>query len=1021
MSSDQERGRASHRAFSRLRSLSPPQRAKSRSRSRERIRPRDSSPFSNDSRFSTNYNIGKVVGIGGMPGNIDGGNSSKRHTNVPIMEDDELDIQMSPMLPVFSANTISQRNVTTSDLDEILLPARSVTPVSTNQAKRLINEVEEDFQKQFAKDTELKRPGLKKNKEKQKSSDSADSEMRNVLGEVPPGDRMIANERSNPRTNRILSNYHINTEDRSSTDYSTDSGYEEEDEIEPDERQPYSKKSSSIHERAYQMDHGSTSMLDSGMFENPFPTINDYPQQYGQHAAGDEAILIDKALKNIDDKQDQSQPSSVLQWLHSKMPYRTGSIGQAVRAATDPDLGTEEHILKDLGKKKRNEDLESGVRSNILKISNKLLHGKPIGEVLDENGTGFDDVLGSFRRVKEDGKMKPLAREGITSNLMKLYHVPFSSASSSDELTVEEDSDDGYEKDNEEQSNRRGRKSRGDRSGRRRSLSRGRIHRNQSHSRSQSRSRSRGSGMVRSTSRTREISKAIKSNIPTRLKPFQASSSLFGSRDSSREPLTSRARDGDDNNLEIKLPEFTLAKEDKKLKKIKKKAKKQRAARITVHIVDLLHRQEFLLTLCKAFMLFGAPNHRLEEYMALTAKVLEVEATFIYLPGMMLVNFSDPVSKTSDLKLVRVGQGLNLEKLDLAHDIYENVVHDRVGVDDAMQLLEELFESKDAFNVYWIIIFYGLSSMFILVFFNGAWLDMIPSFILGSLLGFLQCVIAPKNALYSSVFEVGSAIIISFVARAVGSIAGGKYFCFSAVVLSGLCMILPGYMILRGALEIQSKSVTSGVVGMMYAIIYSLFLGFGLTLGSAIYGWIDKNAYSQTTCSNMGRIGNIWKILFVPLFNIFQGVASQARFHQLSIMVVIACAGYVVTYFTSTHLSLAQLSSALGSFTVGVLSIIYDKWLRGYHKLGHCSTKFTCMICGIFDLVPGGMAARNVLAEGLGQLNQTVSASAPATPTGLSGLSFGVSMMEIAIGITVGLFAASVVSGGYRGEASIGL
>jgi hypothetical protein len=36
----------------------------------------------------------------------------------------------------------------------------------------------------------------------------------------------------------------------------------------------------------------------------------------------------------------------------------------------------------------------------------------------------------------------------------------------------------------------------------------------------------------------------------------------------------------------------------------------------------------------------------------------------------------------------------------------------------------------------------------------------------------------------------------------------------------------------------------------VYAIIYSLFLGYGITIGTAIYGLIDPNATSNTQCTN---------------------------------------------------------------------------------------------------------------------------------------------------------------------------
>jgi uncharacterized membrane protein YjjP (DUF1212 family) len=134
--------------------------------------------------------------------------------------------------------------------------------------------------------------------------------------------------------------------------------------------------------------------------------------------------------------------------------------------------------------------------------------------------------------------------------------------------------------------------------------------------------------------------------------------------------------------------------------------------------------------------------------------------------------------------------------------------------------------------------------------FEARLIDLPIAFFLGSLVGLLQLVVAPRSPLYNNVFEISAAVLTSFLARAFGSIRGGEIFCFSALAQSSIALILPGYMVLCGSLELQSRSMVAGSVRMVYAIIYSLFLGYGITIGTAIYGLFDSNATSATTCSN---------------------------------------------------------------------------------------------------------------------------------------------------------------------------
>lgn len=49
-----------------------------------------------------------------------------------------------------------------------------------------------------------------------------------------------------------------------------------------------------------------------------------------------------------------------------------------------------------------------------------------------------------------------------------------------------------------------------------------------------------------------------------------------------------------------------------------------------------------------------------------------------------------------------------------------------------------------------------------------------------------------RNRLFSNVFEIVASIVISFLARAFGSIRGGSLFCFSALAQAGIALILPG-------------------------------------------------------------------------------------------------------------------------------------------------------------------------------------------------------------------------------------
>ncbi|GMM38480.1 pheromone-regulated protein [Saccharomycopsis crataegensis] len=433
-------------------------------------------------------------------------------------------------------------------------------------------------------------------------------------------------------------------------------------------------------------------------------------------------------------------------------------------------------------------------------------------------------------------------------------------------------------------------------------------------------------------------------------------------------------------------------------------------AKITVHLASLFQKRNFIIKMCTALMTFGAPTYRLEEYMVMTSRVLEIDSYFIYFPGCMIMAFNDPTTKTTEMQLVRTKEGVNLSKLHDTHQIYKAVIHDLLGVEEATKKLDALCEYPDLYPGWVRVLVYGLGSAMVCPFaFNGNWVDMPICFLIGCCVAVLQVYVAPRSSSYTNVFEVAASIVVSFLGRALGSINGGKLFCFSALVQGSLALILPGFIILTGSLELQSRSIVNGSVRMFYAIIYSLFLSFGITIGAALYGWIDKEATSNQTCVYKPSLSPYYRFLFVPVFSISLALLNQASWKQLPVMVGIACAGYVVSYFCSLHFSSSsEFTSAIAAMVIGVLGNLYSRIYRGL--------AISAMLPAIFVQVPSGIASQSSLLAGISSANEIVSSlngtSTSATTTSDSSdnsLSFGFSMIQVAIGISVGLFAASIL------------
>ena len=504
-------------------------------------------------------------------------------------------------------------------------------------------------------------------------------------------------------------------------------------------------------------------------------------------------------------------------------------------------------------------------------------------------------------------------------------------------------------------------------------------------------------------------------------------------------------------------------------KRQNRQARLEDEIRVTVHIAEIISRQRYIMQLCKALMKFGAPTHRLEEYMQMTARVLEVESQYLYFPGCMIMAFDDPATRTTEVKLVRVSQGVDLARLSDTHSVYKNVAHDVIGVEEAIQELDLIMKRNPRYNKWVLVMVYGLASAFVGPFaFSARPIDMPIIFLNGLILGMMRFVIAPNSALYSNIFEVAAAILTSFLSRAFGSIPRRPprsrqhhqrqieqhhqqqqqhqprqqqqspqpppqyIFCFSAIAQSSIALILPGFLVLSGSLELQSHQIVAGSIRMVYAIIYSLFLGYGITVGTTIYGLMDGRASSDISCpmTDEGAFSNpyVARFPFVALMILSLNVANQGKWKQCPPMLLIGLAGYVVNYFVTRRLgSNSQVANTVGAFTIGVLGNLYS---RLWH--GHAAT---AILPGIFVLVPSGLAASGSIISGIANANEIRSnvsstnrgggslAGAGGSSGGSGGggggsgglppngsvYSLGFGMIQVAIGITVGLFIAALL------------
>ncbi|KAI1317284.1 hypothetical protein EDD11_008772 [Mortierella claussenii] len=406
--------------------------------------------------------------------------------------------------------------------------------------------------------------------------------------------------------------------------------------------------------------------------------------------------------------------------------------------------------------------------------------------------------------------------------------------------------------------------------------------------------------------------------------------------------------------------------------------------RITFAVADILQRQDYVLRLARAMIRYGAPSHRLEDAIDHTARTLELNLQCVYMPNVMIVAFTDYETHTSETHLLKASAGLDMYKFAQVHQVLKMVTHSSMPVEEAIMKLDAINTEKDLWPRWVNILSYALASFCTApMFFKGNWVDAGVSFLIGGLVGLMNW-LSEKVPSYSHICEITMSVLVAFVAEALHN-----QVCRSAVKMAGIVILLPGYTITCAILELSSRQMISGSVRLFYAIIFSLLLGYGLTIGASLWNLIDPSSVpAAVTGSCPETLDAKWNILFVPIFALSLNVWLKAHPRQWVLATILSVLGYMVSYSTVTWAGArTEVSSALASFSIGFVGNVYQ---RVTHQL-----TFQAVVCAVFFLVPGSMGLKGAMAW--------------FTDDMAGGVNFALQMVITAIAISVGLFASALV------------
>ncbi|KDQ08284.1 hypothetical protein BOTBODRAFT_118833 [Botryobasidium botryosum FD-172 SS1] len=236
-------------------------------------------------------------------------------------------------------------------------------------------------------------------------------------------------------------------------------------------------------------------------------------------------------------------------------------------------------------------------------------------------------------------------------------------------------------------------------------------------------------------------------------------------------------------------------------------------------------RHEYILKLARALMELGAPSHRIEGQLIATARILGVQATFHRFLAKIDVTLEHPDTGISVTKPVHADARLDLGRLVRLHKIYKDVVHDNMGAEEGARKLRKLLDEPPIHGPKaQCALGFACGALICGLAFGGSPVDMLVA---GTCSLFVQMLggVAARVEMFAPIFEFTMAFFISTLARVLTSIpTSTQIFCYSAIATPGIVLILPGFLVVCGALDLASKNKEAGVIKIGAAFFHALFL-----------------------------------------------------------------------------------------------------------------------------------------------------------------------------------------------------
>jgi uncharacterized membrane protein YjjP (DUF1212 family) len=265
--------------------------------------------------------------------------------------------------------------------------------------------------------------------------------------------------------------------------------------------------------------------------------------------------------------------------------------------------------------------------------------------------------------------------------------------------------------------------------------------------------------------------------------------------------------------------------------------------------------------------------------------------------------------------------GMELARLAHVGELYEGILADEVSLDEASNRLDAIDRMPEPWGKLATLLSYAVVGIGVAALLGGGWMDAVCAMLLSVVVFGMVLASARHGPVAAAWIPFSTALVAG--AATVGLKAWIPELNVVLVVLSAVAVLLPGFTISLGTIELAQQHVVSGMANLTRGLVYLVKQILGAWLGVAV----AAASLAVSASSAAAPVPSAWMWLLVPLLILGLCVVFQTSRRDLPWAFGVTALAYL-GILAGGALQDANLGNFLGAVFAVMIANAWARWTR---------------------------------------------------------------------------------------------